>query len=130
MDCSPPGSSVHGILQGRRLEWTAMLSLQEIFLSQGANPCLFCLLHWQAASLPLAPPGKPMDSGAWRTTVHGIAELDMTQRLSTHTDNCFTMLCQLLLYSKVNQLFVYIYLSPFWISFPLSLPQSFESSRL
>ena len=86
-----------------------MLSLQEIFLSQGANPCLFCLLHWQAASLPLAPPGKPMDSGAWRTTVHGIAELDMTERLSTHTDNCFTMLCQFLLYSKVNQLFVYIY---------------------
>ena len=21
--------------------------------------CLFCLLHWQAGSLPLAPPGKP-----------------------------------------------------------------------
>ena len=25
-DCSPPGSSVHGILQGRKLEWVAMLS--------------------------------------------------------------------------------------------------------
>ena len=25
-DCSPPGSSVHGILQGRILEWVAMLS--------------------------------------------------------------------------------------------------------
>ena len=24
MDCSPPGSSVHGILQGRILEWVAM----------------------------------------------------------------------------------------------------------
>ena len=24
MDCSPPGSSVHGILQVRRLEWVAM----------------------------------------------------------------------------------------------------------
>ena len=23
MDCSPPGSSVHGILQGRILEWVA-----------------------------------------------------------------------------------------------------------
>ena len=39
-------------------------------------------------------------------TVHGIAELDTTEQLSTHTDNCFTMLCQLLLYSKVNQLLV------------------------
>ena len=26
MDCSPPGSSVHGILRARRLEWVAMLS--------------------------------------------------------------------------------------------------------
>ena len=26
MDCSPPGSSVHGILQARILEWGAMLS--------------------------------------------------------------------------------------------------------
>ena len=26
MDCSPPGSSVHGILQARMLEWVAMLS--------------------------------------------------------------------------------------------------------
>ena len=26
MDCSPPGSSVHGILQARILEWFAMLS--------------------------------------------------------------------------------------------------------
>ena len=25
MDCSPPGSSVHGILQARILEWAAML---------------------------------------------------------------------------------------------------------
>ena len=25
MDCSPPGSSVHGILQARILEWGAML---------------------------------------------------------------------------------------------------------
>ena len=26
MDCSPPGSSVHGILQARILEWAAVLS--------------------------------------------------------------------------------------------------------
>ena len=28
MDCSPPGSSVHGILQVRILDWVAMPSLQ------------------------------------------------------------------------------------------------------
>ena len=33
--------------------------LQGIFLSQGPNPHLLGLLHWQAGSSPLAPPGKP-----------------------------------------------------------------------
>ena len=33
--------------------------LQGIFPTQGLNPCLLCFLHWQAGSLPLAPPGKP-----------------------------------------------------------------------
>ena len=34
--------------------------LQGIFPTQGLNPPhLLCLLHWQASSLPLAPPGKP-----------------------------------------------------------------------
>ena len=33
--------------------------LQGIFLTQGTNLSLLCLLHWQVGSLPLAPPGKP-----------------------------------------------------------------------
>ena len=32
---------------------------QGIFLTQGSNPCLLCLLNWQVGSLPLVPPGKP-----------------------------------------------------------------------
>ena len=60
MDCSPPGSSVHGIHQARVLEWVATHSLlQAIFPTQGPDPSLLCLLHWQVHSLPLAPPGKP-----------------------------------------------------------------------
>ena len=50
MDCRSAGSSVHGILQMRILEWVAMPS------SRGLNPCL---LHWQVGSLPLVPFGKP-----------------------------------------------------------------------
>ena len=74
MDCSPPGSSVHGIFQARVLEWGAALVmsnslqpytdcsppgfslhgkntgvvchglLQGIFPTQGLNPCLLCFL--------------------------------------------------------------------------------------
>ena len=59
MDYSPPGSSVHGILQARILEWVAISSCRGIFLTQGSNPCLLRLLHWQAGSIPLVVPGKP-----------------------------------------------------------------------
>ena len=45
MDCSPPGFSVHGILQARILEWVAIPYLQGIFLTQGLNLCLQWLLH-------------------------------------------------------------------------------------
>ena len=61
MDCSLRDSFVHGILQARILEWVAMPYLQGIFPTQGLNPCLLSLLHWQAGSLPLARPGKPKD---------------------------------------------------------------------
>ena len=57
MNCSPPGSSVHGILQVRTLEWVALL--QGIFPTQGLNPHLSHLLHWQAGSLLLVPPEGP-----------------------------------------------------------------------
>ena len=54
MDCSPPVSSVHGILQAG-VGFHALL--QGIFLTQGLNLHFLCLLHWQLGSLPLAPPG-------------------------------------------------------------------------
>ena len=57
---TPPGSSAHGILQARVLEWVASHSLlQGISLTKWSKPHFLHLLHWQADSLPLAPPGKP-----------------------------------------------------------------------
>ena len=54
MDCSSPGSSVHGIFQVRILEWVA------ISFSRGSSwPNFLCLLHWQADSFTTEPPRKP-----------------------------------------------------------------------
>ena len=48
IDCSLPGSSVHGILQARILEWVTMPFSRGIFLTEGWKPRLLPLLHWQA----------------------------------------------------------------------------------
>ena len=37
-DCSPPGFSVHGLLQARILEWVVNSFLQGSFQIQGSNP--------------------------------------------------------------------------------------------
>ena len=47
MDCSPPGSSGHGISQARILEWVAISFSRGIFPTQGLKPCLLCLLHYK-----------------------------------------------------------------------------------
>ena len=57
MDCNLPGSSVHGILQARRLEWVAMPS-SRWFSQPRSNSHFLCLLHWQEGSLLLVPPRK------------------------------------------------------------------------
>ena len=66
--CPPPGdlpypgiepTSLFVSCTGRWLSYHP--HLQGIFPTQGLNPHLFRLLHWQAAFLPLAPPGKPIN---------------------------------------------------------------------
>ena len=52
MYCRLPGSSVHGILQARILEWVAMPSSRDL-RNPGINAHFLRLLHWQAGSLPL-----------------------------------------------------------------------------
>ena len=69
MACSPPGSSVRGILQERILGCHALLP--GIFLTRGPKPRLLRRFHWQAGSLPLVLPGKPRGQGtlpeiSWR----------------------------------------------------------------
>ena len=45
MDCSPPGSSVLGILQARILGVGCHALFQGFFPTQGSSPRLLCLLH-------------------------------------------------------------------------------------
>ena len=56
VDCSPQGSSVHGILQARILKSVAMPISRGIFPTQGWNPGSPAL---QAHTLSAEPPGKP-----------------------------------------------------------------------
>ena len=59
MDCSPPGSSVHEILQTRILEWVAISFSRGSSWPRDGTSISYIYLHWQTGSLPLAPPGKP-----------------------------------------------------------------------
>ena len=58
-NCSPLGSSVHGILQARILERVAVPSSRGSSQPRDRTLSLLCLLHWQASSLSLALSGKP-----------------------------------------------------------------------
>ena len=64
MDCSLPGSSVHGIFPGKNIGEGCHFLLQGIFSLQGSNLCLLHLLHWQVDSLPLSHLGSPQ----WNVT--------------------------------------------------------------
>ena len=55
MDCSPPGSSVHGIVQARTLEWVATP-----FSRGSSHVSNSVLLHCRHILYHLEPPGKPI----------------------------------------------------------------------
>ena len=52
VDCSPPGSCVHGESPGKNTGMGCQALLHGIFPTQRLNPCLLSLLCWQASSLP------------------------------------------------------------------------------
>ena len=62
MDYSPPGSSLHGILQARIMEWVT------IFFSRGSSrprgqSCVFCI--GRPSFSTTEPPGKPHATYEW-----------------------------------------------------------------
>ena len=58
MDCSPPGSSVHGLLQAKILEWVAILFSRGSSWHKGSNPGL---LHCRQILYHLSHQGSPIN---------------------------------------------------------------------
>ena len=89
MDCSPPGSSVHGSLQARTLEWVAMPS-SRASSKPGIEPRSPPL---QADSLLSYLPGKPKNTGVGSLSLcHGIFP---TQESNWGLQHCRWILYQL-----------------------------------
>ena len=61
MDCNPARLLHPWDFPGKSTGSDCQLLLQGIFLTQGSNPRLLRLLHWQEDSLPLMPPERPQD---------------------------------------------------------------------
>ena len=57
---SHQGSLMHTHKHTHRHTHTHTHTHTHIFPTQGLNPCLLHLLHWQVGSLPLTPSGKPI----------------------------------------------------------------------
>ena len=76
MDCSPPGSSVHGTLQARILEWAAFTSPQHL-PDPGIKPGSLAL---QGDSLPSELSGRPEnDSNTHQNHNSGPCEVELRE---------------------------------------------------
>ena len=87
MDCSPPGSSVHGDSPGKNTGMGCHALLQGMFPTKGSNPFCLHLLHWQAASLPPVPQPDPM------YTISSVQSLSHVQLFATPWTLPIRLLC-------------------------------------
>ena len=65
MDCSLPGSSIHGIVLGQNTGVGYHFLLQRIFPVHGSNLCLLCLLYCRQILYPLSHQGSPPNFVWW-----------------------------------------------------------------
>ena len=75
MDCSPPGSSIHGIFQARVLGWGAIYRLFWCSVQFGALTFIsFLLGEGDGTPLQYSCLENLIDGGAWWAAVHGVAK--------------------------------------------------------
>ena len=79
MDCSPSGSSLHGIFPGKNTGVGCHFLLQEVFLTLGSNPTLLHLLHWQMNSLT----PHHMQSPITFTPTQQLSQIDLGSKCET-----------------------------------------------
>ena len=91
-DCSPPGSSVHGILQARILEWVAIPFILRIFLIHRSNPGLsYCRQILYSETSSYIHISKPR-----RTSMYILTNYEKENRNGTDTfEKMFKALSQL-----------------------------------
>ena len=77
MDCSLPGSSIHGIFQARVLEWGA-IAFSEVVLYLLLNIFITLAQFWiregNGTPLQYSCLENPIDGGAWYATVHEVTK--------------------------------------------------------
>ena len=90
MDCSPPGSSIHGIFQARVLEWGAIAfsfpggstvkKKKSAFNARDTGDVVLIRGSGRSPGVAHGNPlqyscqENPMDRGTWWATVHGVAK--------------------------------------------------------
>ena len=87
MDCSPPGSCLHGIFQARILEWVTMPSSKGSSQPRNQSPILQAEL--QTDSLPSEPPGKPKNTGMGSLSL--LQGIFLIQELNWHPSTCIAV---------------------------------------
>ena len=92
MDCSPPGSSVHGDSPGKNTVEDCHALLQGIFPTQGSSPGLPTL---QADSLLTEPQGKPKnrDPGLGLTLKYQFLTLLLRRKVMTNLSSVQLLSC-------------------------------------
>ena len=104
MDCSPPGSSVHGDSPGKSTGVGCHTLLQGILPTQGSNPGL---LHCRRILYQAEPPGKPKNTGLGSLSLlQGIFPTQESNQGLQHCRQVLHHMSHIIFDRKKNQQFV------------------------
>ena len=120
MDCSLPGSSIHGIFQARVLEWGAIASSifhiyihvkagrlqsmesQRVRHDWATSLSLFTFMHWRRKwqPTPVFLPGESQGRGAWQAAVYGVAQSQTQLKWLSSSSKSYFKLSLFITFSK------------------------------